>query len=67
MAYVIDKITPDNTRAARRALEKSLELDPNSAEAWSQLAYVLMIDFLRNWNNATQETVEQAQEAVQKA
>jgi adenylate cyclase len=66
MAYVIDKLTPENTLAARRALEKSLALDPNSAEAWSELAYVLMIDFFRSWNNATKELVAQAEEAVQK-
>jgi tetratricopeptide (TPR) repeat protein len=65
--YTIDKLTPEKTLAARRALEGSLAVDPNSAEAWSELAYVLMIDFLRSWNNATQEVVAQAEEAVQKA
>jgi adenylate cyclase len=67
MAYLIDKVTPENTLAARGALEKSVKLDPNSAEAWSELANVLMIDFLRNWNNATEEQVERAEEAVQNA
>jgi adenylate cyclase len=64
MAY---KITPENTLFARCDLERSLARDPNSAEAWGELANVLMIDFLRNWNNATEEQVARAEEAVQKA
>jgi TolB-like protein/Flp pilus assembly protein TadD len=67
MAYLIDKITPENTLAARRALEKSLALDPNSAEAWSELAHVMIIDVFRSWNNATTELLVQAEEAVRKA
>ena len=55
MAYLIDKVTPENTLAARRDLEKSVALDPNSAQAWAELANVLMIDVLRDWNNATKE------------
>jgi adenylate cyclase len=64
MAY---KITPENTLFARCHLERSLARDPNSAEGWSELANVLMIDVLRNWNNATEEQVARAEEAVQKA
>ena len=70
MASLIDKLTPENTRAARRFLEKSLARDPYSANAWSQLANVLMTDVLRNWNNANQgkdKRAEEAAEAVQKA
>jgi TolB-like protein len=70
MAYLIDKITAENTLAARHALERSVALDPNSAEAWSALANVLMIDFLRYWNNATREqeqVIPVAEDAVQKA
>jgi class 3 adenylate cyclase/TolB-like protein len=66
-AYLIDKLSPQNTLAARRELEKATALDPNSAETWAALAHVLMIDFLRTWNNATMEVVVRAEEAVQKA
>jgi TolB-like protein len=67
MAYLIDKVTPKNTLAARRALETSVARDPDSAEAWGDLANVLMIDFFRDWNNATKENVVRGEEAVQKA
>jgi tetratricopeptide (TPR) repeat protein len=67
MALLIDKITPEHTLEAPRALERSLELGPNSAEAWSELAYVLMNDFLTGWNNTTKEEVGQAEEALRKA
>ena len=67
MAYLIDKVTPKNTLAARRALETSVARDPDSAEAWGELANVLMIDLFRDWNNATKENVVRAEEAVQKA
>ena len=60
MAHLIDKLTPENTLAARRFLEGSLTLDPSPA-AWSELAYVLMIDFFRSWNDATEELVAQAE------
>jgi adenylate cyclase len=67
MAHLIDKLTPENTLAARREFEKSLELDPNSAKAWAELAYVMMIDFFRGWNNTTKEVLVPAGNAVQKA
>lgn len=38
-----------------------------AAEAWAKLAHVLMIDYLRGWNNATEENVRLAEEALQKA
>jgi tetratricopeptide (TPR) repeat protein len=62
-----EKITSENTLAARQALEKSLALDRDSAEVWSNLAIQLMIDFVRNRNNATREVIAQAEEAVRKA
>jgi tetratricopeptide (TPR) repeat protein len=53
--------TPEKTRAARRDFEKA------AAEAWAGLAHVLMIDFLRGWNNATHENVAVAEKALQDA
>ena len=67
MAYLIDKVTPENTLAARHALEKSVVRDPDSAEAWGELANVLMIDFFRDWNDATKQNIVRAEEAVHKA
>jgi adenylate cyclase len=61
------KITPENTLFARGYLERSLARDPNSAEGWGELANVLMIDFLRHWNNATEEQLARAEEAVKEA
>ena len=53
MSIYINGITPEHTLEARQLLEQSVRLDPNSAEAWAELANVLMIDYLRSWNNAT--------------
>jgi adenylate cyclase len=67
MAYLIDKLSPQNTLAARRELDNAAARDPNSAETWAELAYVLIIDFLRGWNNATYDNVLLAESAVRKA
>jgi adenylate cyclase len=62
-----ERVTPETTLTSRKALEEALRLDPNWAEAWSQLAYVLIIDFFRGWNAANNEVVETAKQAVDKA
>jgi adenylate cyclase len=67
MAYLIENETPESALAARKSLEASLALDPHSAEAWGQLALVLIRDYLRNWNHATLDDVNRAEEAVRKA
>jgi adenylate cyclase len=67
MAYLIENETPENFLAARKALEEALKKDPDDADAWSQLALVLVRDFLRRWNHATREDLADAEEAVQKA
>jgi tetratricopeptide (TPR) repeat protein len=66
-AHMSEELSPQNTLAARREFEKAVALDANSADTWAGLAHVLMIDFLRSWNNATEEQVVRAEEAVQKA
>jgi adenylate cyclase len=67
MAHLTGKLTPANTLAARRDLETAVGLDPNSAKAWAELAYVMMIDFFRGWNNTKKEVLVPAGDAVQKA
>jgi class 3 adenylate cyclase/TolB-like protein/Flp pilus assembly protein TadD len=66
MAHLIDKLTPENTLAARRDLEKSVALDPYSAQAWSELAYVSVMEHVNGWNN-DKDLVVKAEQAVQKA
>ncbi len=67
MAHLTENETPESSLAARKSLEASLALDPNSAEAWSQLALVLVRDFMRNWNHATREDLARSEEALRKA
>jgi adenylate cyclase len=68
MAYLMDKVTPDNTLAARHDLEKSVALDPYSAQSWAELADVLTLDLLYGWNNASKEVeFVKAEEALQKS
>jgi adenylate cyclase len=67
MAYLVENDTPENSLFARKFLKASLALDPQNAEAWSQLALVLVRDFLRHWNRATGEDVASAADALQKA
>jgi TolB-like protein/Tfp pilus assembly protein PilF len=67
MAYLIENETPESSLAARKSLEASLALDPQSAEAWSQLALVLIRGYLRNWNHSTLDDVDRAEEAVRNA
>jgi adenylate cyclase len=67
MAMYISGITPEHTREARLLLEQSVQLDPNSAEAWAELANLVMIDYLRSWNNANSNNILLAERAVQKA
>jgi adenylate cyclase len=67
MAHLIDKVTPDSASAARRDLEKAVVLDPNSAQAWADLAYVEVMEYVNGWNNATGEMAVRAEQAVQKA
>jgi tetratricopeptide (TPR) repeat protein len=51
----------------RRIERESLALDPQNAEAWSQLALVLVRDFMRNWNHAAGEQIASAEDALRKA
>ena len=53
MALLIGSITPENSLAARRHLEESVRLNPQSADSWSHLALLLVgYDYLNHWNEA---------------
>jgi adenylate cyclase len=73
MAILIESITPQHNLAARKYLQESVGLSPLSANAWSQLADVLMRDYWNFWNeaekdaNARQDLLRQAEHALQKA
>jgi adenylate cyclase len=68
MAQLAEKLTPQNSLLARKSLEASVARDPNSAEAWSQLAWVLALDYMNGWNEATREReLAQAREALKQA
>jgi tetratricopeptide (TPR) repeat protein len=74
MAILIESITPQHNLIARKYLQDSLQLSPQSAIAWSQLADVLMRDYLNRWNeaagtdsNARIELLSQAEHALQQA
>ena len=73
MAILIESITPQHNLAARKYLQEAVSLSPLSANAWSQLADVLMRDYLNRWNEAAKNTearqdlLKQAEDALQKA
>jgi adenylate cyclase len=67
MALYISGITPEHTLAARRLLEKSVHLDPNSADSWAWLAEIVMTEYLHHWNKVGKEDLKEAEEAVGKA
>ena len=60
-------VVPENTLAARQLLQRSLSLDPSSAEAWARLAEVTISDHLNRWNGAGREQIAEAEEAARKA
>jgi adenylate cyclase len=74
MAILIESITPQHNLVARKYLRESLDLNPQSAIAWSQLADVLMRDYLNRWNEAAaedgiarKEMLQEAENALQRA
>ena len=73
MALLVAGPSPEHHRSARQFLNDSLQRDPQSAEGWSQLAALLVNDYLNHWNEAkdspeaAKELLRQAQEALEKA
>jgi TolB-like protein/class 3 adenylate cyclase/Tfp pilus assembly protein PilF len=54
MALILAGPSPEHHFSARQFLEESLQRDPQSAESWSQLAGLLVNDYLNDWNEAKQ-------------
>ena len=54
VALILAGPSPEQHLSARQFLEESLQRDPQSAESWSQLAGLLVNDYLNNWNEAKQ-------------
>jgi adenylate cyclase len=54
MALIVAGPSPEHHLSARQFLEQSLQRDPQSAESWSQLAGLLVNDYLNDWNEAKQ-------------
>jgi adenylate cyclase len=73
MALLVASPTPEHALAARRHLEESVRLDPQSGESWSQLAWVFVNDYLNHWNEAkngpeaSKDHLRRAEEALQEA
>lgn len=70
MALLVSPITHEHHLAARRYLEESLRLEPQSAESLSHLAHVLMNDYYSHWlteNETLDDLLRRASEAVQEA
>jgi adenylate cyclase len=63
----LSAVTPEHDLAARRLLEQSVHLDPNSAEAWARLAEITASDYLNHWNNTGPDQLREAETAVKKA
>jgi adenylate cyclase len=65
-ALLMSSITPEHSLAARRDLEESVRLDPQSAGSWSQLATLLVgCDYFNHWNEA-KDSPEAAKNLLQR-
>lgn len=60
-------VAPEHTLAVREMLRRSIDLDPQSAEAWARLAEVIVSDHLNRWNQTGDEPIAEAEEAIRKA
>ena len=60
-------VAPEHTLTVRELLQRSVDLDPDAAEAWARLAEVIVSDHLNRWNNTGKEQLRAAEEAVHKA
>jgi adenylate cyclase len=60
MSLLVSSFTPENCLAARRFLDESVRRNPDSASAWSHLAWVLISDYLNRWNDAEKDPIARA-------
>ncbi len=60
-------VAPENTLATRELLQRSVVLDPSSAEAWARLGHIIANDHLNQWNNTGRDELRAAEEATRKA
>jgi adenylate cyclase len=73
MALLVAGPSPEHHLSARQFLEESLQRDPQSAESWSQLAGLLVNDYLNSWNEAKQsgeagkDLLRRAEKALEEA
>jgi TolB-like protein/Flp pilus assembly protein TadD len=73
MALLTTSFTAEHTLASRQLLEESVRHDPQSADAWSQLATILAADYLNHWNGARdnqqagKDILRRAEEALREA
>ena len=73
MALLVTSNTPEHALSARQYLEESLRLNSQAADSWSELAAVLVNDYLNHWNEAksspdgAKDLLRRAGEAVQEA
>lgn len=70
MAVLLSSITKEHHLAARQYLEQSLQLNPDSADSWSQLAHVMINDYFNHWgvpNESLDDLLRKSESAVQKA
>ena len=66
-SLLLSSVAPEHTLETRRLLQRSVVLDPSSAEAWARLGEIIASDYLINWNNTGREELRDAEEAVRKA
>lgn len=66
-SLLFSSVAPEHTLTIRRLLQRSAELDPDSAETWARLAEIVASDYLCRWNDTGTEQLRVAEEAVRKA
>jgi tetratricopeptide (TPR) repeat protein len=73
MALLAGSVTPEHALSARQYLEESVRLNSQAADSWSQLAALLVNDYLNHWNEAksspegAKDLLRRAGEAVQES
>jgi TolB-like protein len=66
-SLLFSSVTPENTWEVRRLLQRSVDLDPGSAEAWARLAASLVSDYASYWNDTGDAELREAEAAAQRA